>query len=104
MKSFMLTTLALSLLVGAPFAASSSKTAPLTPAATSRLHTLSSPGLASLRAGSPALRPALKVDERSALRRAASRSQGLDSLRAGAFSDRELIIGIGVLVLVLILI
>jgi hypothetical protein len=74
------------------------------PAHRASLRSLHSSELESLRAGAPALLPALKLDERSALRLAESRSRDLSKLRAGTLSDREwtlIVVGAAVIILLI---
>ena len=74
------------------------------PAHRASLRSLHSAELESLRAGAPAILPALQLDERSALRLAESRSRDLSKLRAGTLTDREwtlILVGAAVIILLI---
>ena len=68
--------------------------------------TVSAPELESLRAGASASALTLSLDERATLRYAQQNAGDLESLRAGALSDRELmwlLIGVAIVILIIAL-
>lgn len=69
------------------------------------LHAASTPALADMRAGAPALRASPSVSERTALREAQHKSTALRALRAGemSLSNRDLTIIAIVVVVILII-